>query len=207
MRLLLACTLVTAFGCSDAYYGQAQSPSRELPANEPGLRVTFEDNLGFPYRLQALTVVLDGKPLFAQRFDPERSDRPGQLVDLSGIAEGEHTLQLRAVASYAATRIDADEGCDVDVRVARTFHVTKRPAQVHMNLYAKGNVTMPFAQRVKARVALTGAQDIDESTRSTVSTASEVCDDAAPLAPLDERPLMEERFSYPFGMEPRQFAD
>lgn len=207
MRLLLACTLVTAFGCSDAYYDAPQSPSRELPANEPGLRVTFEDNLGFPYRLQALMVVLDGERLFAQRFDPERSDRPLELVDLSGIAEGEHTLQLRAVASYAATRIDADEGCDVDLRVARTFHVTQRPAEVHMNLYAKGNVTIPFAQRVKARVAVQGAKDIDESTRSTVTTASEVCDDAAPLAPLDERPLIEERFSEPFGVEPRLFAD
>jgi len=203
----VACALVTAFGCSDAYYDAPQVPSRALLANEPGLRVTFEDNLGFPYRLQALAVVLDGKPLYAQRFDPERSDRPAELVDLSGIAEGEHTLQLRAVASYAATRIDADEGCDVDVRVARTFHVDKRPAEVHMNLYAKANVTMPFAQRVKARVAVQGAKDIDESTRSTVTTASEVCDDAAPLAPLDERPLLEERFSYPFGMEPRLFSD
>jgi hypothetical protein len=174
----------------------------------PALSIHFADHLGFPYRLSRLAVALDGELLHQQTFEPDRADRPDRIARLA-LPPGDHTLQVLAVASYAATRIDADEGCNVLLRASKSFAMRDQPALLRIDLYT-GSVTKPFAERVALHIATQGTDgsavelEPDDEPGGTLDAQgfdpAPQCLDDGPLLPVDNRPRLdfEESWRYPF---------
>jgi hypothetical protein len=134
--------------------GCGVAPAPRYPSSqsaEPSLDIRFRDNLGWPYSLERLLVVLDGAVL----FDRETSKFPAtfSVAHLSDLPPGDHTLQVLVRLRYPTGRLG--ESCLLEAATARSFTTTPGPMDVMLDVYASG-VTESFRDRIVFEILVNG---------------------------------------------------
>ena len=163
-------------------------------ARRAGTTVVLRDKLSFPFRLAKLTVALDGELVHMQVFDADRLDRPSVLAQLE-LPDGQHTVSVQALVSYASTELDADDGCYVQLRTSESFVVRPGSSTLRLDVYAAGDVTKRFAERPSMAIRLRGAARVggegelhhDHTLERSVGELAARCQDDGPLV-ADELP-------------------
>jgi hypothetical protein len=165
-------------------------------SQQPGTTVMLRDKLSFPFRLAKLMVALDGELLHQQVFDADRLSRPSTLAQRE-LPEGVHTLSVKAVVSYASTELDADDGCNVELRTSETFSVQPGSSTVRLDIYAAGDVTKRFADRPTMSIRMRGAAYAGGGEIDYTHTLERRSGELAASC-RDDGPLVADELPYPF---------
>jgi hypothetical protein len=153
---------------------------------EPLTTIALRDGWAWPHRLTYIAVALDGEVIHRERLTAALRDQPDrntQVLDRLGLPEGSHTLQVLAVANYASTRTDGNDGCRVELRAQRSFDVGDAPVAVRVRLKSRGLMER-FADRVDLHIDVDGARaerGLHAPTDRRVEAPEFLCSDRAPL--------------------------
>ncbi len=148
---------------------------------EPLTTVSFVDDTQWPFELAKVALHFDDEVILEHDAAIGEHDRWVFEVPLASLAAGAHTLSFSVAARYASTRVDASDGCVVEVVGRRSFSLGAVPAG--LRVVAKSHdVTRRFAERLELEVQTRGVTElrgVAPARRLTARDAS--CLDRAPL--------------------------
>ncbi len=150
------------------------TPAGPVAPSPHTMEVRFHDHLAFGVRLEHVSLLLDGGPV----YETTRAQSPLELAELT-VAPGGHTLAVLAEASEACGLLDAPR-MRVSVRAIQPFLVGEGPATLDVDLYPSAATSDP-AQMVSVRfagerISLGAKPDVDAPPRSDqCESGDEVC--------------------------------